>query len=380
MEVIFIIGTGMAFFFEILLLQKRNKSLSDIILAVWMFVIGFHLFSAYGMVEGWHFQAPVLIMIFAPFPLLHGPFLWLYVLSLTRESRKLRSWDYLHFIPFFLGLLVFLPLMQMPNAAFLEYINQLEAGAPQPWTFALLGFGVQASGLIYAFFSYLRLQAHQKRIKERFSFNEEVSLQWLRYLIIAIGVIYLIVIVSIILEEQLDLLSHMMSEYIIYTTVTVFVFFFGYYGIRQERIFVEKERLPSSQAGFNNTSGAERYSRSGLKAEQVDDYYRQLLDVMEKEQPYLESKLTLQQLAEALELSPNHLSQVINEKAGQNFYQFVNSYRIKVFKEKLKDPSNQHLTLLALAMDCGFNSKSSFNHIFKKFTGMTPSQYQRSVS
>jgi AraC-like DNA-binding protein len=379
MEVIFIIGTAMAFFFGFLLLQKSNKGVSDIILAIWMFVIGLHLFSAYGATQDFYFRWPILIMICSPFPLLHGPFLLIYIMSLIREERKIRRLDYLHFIPYFLGTVLFIPFLKMSSSEIEAYLDALENGVIQPWYFMVLGISLQLSGIIYAVVAYFLLKRHKKRIENRFSFEENVSLKWLRYNIIAIGLIYLIVIFSLILEIQFGIIPSMAREYMIYTAVTIFVIFFGYYGIRQESIFVDSERFsdPSSQ---DTAASSERYSRSGLKENQKVDYYQQLLAFMDDEKPYLESKLTLQQLASMLDLSPNHLSQVINEKANQNFYQFINSYRIKAFKEKIQDSSNQHLTLLSIALDCGFNSKSSFNNTFKKITGMTPSQYQRSLS
>ena len=377
MEAIFIIGTAQAFFFEFLLLRKRNKSTSDIVLAVWMFVIGLHLFSAYGRTIDLHLDFPFLIVFFSPFPLLHGPFLLLYVLGLIREGRKIYFGDYLHFIPFILGMCVFLPYINLSGDQFLAAMNELEAGGPQTWPFILFGVGLQFSGLIYAIVSYFLLNGHKKRIKNQFSFQEEVSLNWLRYNILAIGCIYIVVIISILLQERFGLLSQPAGENIIFTTVTIFVFLFGYFGIRQEGIFTDTAPDSSGKDALTQAVAAERYHRSGLKEEDISHYYLKLLEVMDKKEPFLQNKLTLKELAETLDLSQNHLSQIINEKAGQNFYQFVNSYRVKAFQEKIHDPSNQHFSILALALDCGFNSKSSFNNIFKKFTGMTPSEYQK---
>jgi len=84
-------------------------------------------------------------------------------------------------------------------------------------------------------------------------------------------------------------------------------------------------------------------------------------------------------VATALQISTNHLSQVINENLDKNFFDFVNGYRVEMVKQKMKDPSNKNYTLLSLAYDCGFNSKSSFNAIFKKYTGSTPSQYLNTI-
>ena len=101
---------------------------------------------------------------------------------------------------------------------------------------------------------------------------------------------------------------------------------------------------------------------------------------MENERPYLNAKLSLRDVADYLGISTNHLSQVINENLKENFFDFVNGYRIAAVKRMMNDPTNSHLTLLGMAYESGFNSKSSFNATFKKMTGSTPSQYQKQTS
>ena len=107
---------------------------------------------------------------------------------------------------------------------------------------------------------------------------------------------------------------------------------------------------------------------------------KELIDYMQSEKPFLRTKLSINDLAEDLGIPSHHLSQVINERLNQNFYDFINSYRIEELKVKLKDPHNKHLTMLGIAFDCGFNSKASFNRIFKKHTGQTPSEYLENES
>lgn len=100
---------------------------------------------------------------------------------------------------------------------------------------------------------------------------------------------------------------------------------------------------------------------------------------MTNEMPYLENNLSLSMLAEQLNISANQLSQLLNEYLNKNFYDFINTYRLKEFKEGVKDPKNSHFTLLSIAYQCGFNSKTTFNTFFKKATGKTPSEYYKSL-
>jgi AraC-like DNA-binding protein len=98
---------------------------------------------------------------------------------------------------------------------------------------------------------------------------------------------------------------------------------------------------------------------------------------MDKEKPFLRSKITLNQLVLDINISSHHLSQLLNEILDQNFFNFINLYRVEELKKRLGDPKYKNLTILGIAFDTGFNSKAAFNRIFKKHTGLTPSAYLR---
>ncbi|NND08670.1 MAG: helix-turn-helix domain-containing protein [Saprospiraceae bacterium] len=106
----------------------------------------------------------------------------------------------------------------------------------------------------------------------------------------------------------------------------------------------------------------------------------ELVGLMEQSKPFLNPKLSLRDLAEMLDMPPNHLSQLLNEGVGKNFSDFVNAYRLATFKEKVDDPTQRHLTILALAYESGFNSKTVFNTYFKKEMGTTPSAYWKEMT
>ncbi|HEY3026570.1 MAG TPA: helix-turn-helix domain-containing protein, partial [Pyrinomonadaceae bacterium] len=114
--------------------------------------------------------------------------------------------------------------------------------------------------------------------------------------------------------------------------------------------------------------------------ERGDAYLKRLLDLMEKERPYTDGDLTLQKLAKTLAISPHHLSQMINEQLNQNFFDFINLYRIEEAKRMLVDPTRKHYSILAISEAVGFNSKSAFNAAFKKHTHMTPSEFRTVIT
>jgi AraC-like DNA-binding protein len=185
--------------------------------------------------------------------------------------------------------------------------------------------------------------------------------------------------------------------------VSVVVYGVGYFGLKQPEIFAPLRRRTAEYPVVldvrSGTSGTHSiaapaaaslesvvdlpidesagYERSGLTEAQAQAYERKLLQLMDEKHPYRNSYLTLQDLADELSISTHNLSQVINSRLGKNFYDFVNGYRAEDVKRRLLDPRSQHLKILALGLDAGFNTKSTFNAFFKKHTGLTPSDYRQ---
>lgn len=121
------------------------------------------------------------------------------------------------------------------------------------------------------------------------------------------------------------------------------------------------------------------YKKLLMSDEDFEQYRKQLIIIMEKEKLFLDPYLTLRDLAEKLGIPANYLSQLLNKGFDQNFSEFVNQYRLEYFKKEVQKPEKQNFTLLAIAFESGFNSKTVFNSFFKKSTGTTPSKYLKSV-
>jgi AraC-like DNA-binding protein len=149
----------------------------------------------------------------------------------------------------------------------------------------------------------------------------------------------------------------------------------GFFGLKQTNVFITQENQLLPLQGKQPFAPAEKYARSGLKDEDSEQLHKKLNEYMKLEKPYLDSDLSLSKLVEQFNVHQNYLSQVINEKEKKNFYDYTNTYRIEEFKRMLSDPKKKNFTILAIAFDCGFKSKSAFNKFFKKTTGQTPSEY-----
>lgn len=404
MSIIFLLGIVQAFFLDLIIIQKKDKSLADKILATWIFFIAIHLFFVYAHYTGVLFNYPHLLGIAIPFPMLHGPFLYLYVDALTQKKTQWKQSDWWHILPMFVvyAYLLF-PFFLHSAEHKLHFVQEVLPFNPPPLVYLTQALYI-LSGICYVSWTFKRLQQHQKNIQDNFSYTDKINLNWMWYLLVSISIVWTFVIITIPLEVFLKIDIPLQSGYYIFSALSIFVFLISYFGIQQNNIFTNPSPIhpspinpssinpsptnpsptnpsPTNPSPINpsptNPSPTKRYQKSGLKPKEALELKKQLLQLMEEEKPYLDSKLSLQQLAQKLNIPPNYLSQIINEHIEQNFYEFVNSHRIQAFKAKIAHAQQKNLTLLAIAYDCGFGSKSSFNHIFKKMEGMTPSAYAK---
>lgn len=375
---LYLIGIAIDFFLVVILSSKQNKSEADKILALWLFFIGLHLCFFYLFITKQYYEYPHLLGLEIPFPLLHGPFLYLYTSSLTNQTSN-RSLRFLHFAPFVLAYLPMIPfLFSTAQHKILTYENQ---GGGYEWIMIPLSIAWNISGIVYVTLSLIKLRKHKKNIADQFSYTEKINLDWLRYLILGLSCVWIAVIFG--KGEQ------------VFATVVVYVFFIGYFGIKQTGIFShhlsipdtspqpstenEIEETPYSIPTTESTLEKGKYLKSGLNENELFTIHDQLTSLMQKERLYTNPELTLADTAQQLKVHPNYLSQVINSVVKKNFYDYINSQRVEEFSRLVMNPQNQKYTLLSLAYECGFNSKTSFNRNFRKVTGLSPSEYLKQI-
>jgi len=151
--------------------------------------------------------------------------------------------------------------------------------------------------------------------------------------------------------------------------MSAFIYMVGYLGFRQPEIF---------HGYYTNGKGSGiKYAKSSLKDEEAKAFLNKLMEVIELDKPYLDSELKIQQLAQRVGVSTHHLSQIINEQLNQTYTDFINSYRINEARRLLLSPSYENEKILSIAFDSGFHNKATFNAAFKKYTGMSPSEYKK---
>ncbi len=197
------------------------------------------------------------------------------------------------------------------------------------------------------------MRNYKRTLDDNYSNVKLTDLKWIRSFLMGFIFVFL-PFVFIAVTRGLMKLEYSWNMELISDFILVIAFIlFGFYGIRHQNIFIDTNDGINLDVK-NNTA----YETSGLKEAFAKQKHKELLNYMESAKPYLQPKLSLSSLAESLDISPNHLSQIINQYEQQN----------------------KQFNLLALAFDSGFNSKSTFNTVFKKHKGQTPSQYLSSKS
>ncbi|WP_419789101.1 helix-turn-helix domain-containing protein [Mucilaginibacter sp. X5P1] len=230
----------------------------------------------------------------------------------------------------------------------------------------------------YTVLSFLVLLRHQKRLPDNYSYTEKINLNWLKWIVVSLLILFAGLFLFIRYGVSYGLVGYPDLFAVVGAILTIYVFFIGFCGLHQDAVFNNGISL---QVDTNEEDIiAANYKNSGLSDEKADQIFIRLKLHMDEEKPFLKEDLSLAMLAGDLGITANQLSQVINQKSRSNFFNFINGYRVEAVKDKFKDPALSAYSILGIAYDSGFRSKSSFNKIFKETTGQTPLQYRKAVS
>ncbi|MEO5911253.1 MAG: helix-turn-helix domain-containing protein [Pelobium sp.] len=223
--------------------------------------------------------------------------------------------------------------------------------------------------MIYLVLSIKIIIGYSKDIKNYFSFTEKINLNWLLNLVVALVIIWLLWFLDT--RYPTNYLKYMEAG-----MFTFFIYFLGFKGVKQPEIFKKATRPDNNILETESIIPSKKYEKTRIFTQTIDTAIIRLTQLMETEKVYKNSQLTLPDLAVLTELPNHHLSQILNENLKLNFYDYVNKYRVEEVKCNLLNPQKNNFTILALALDAGFNSKASFNKAFKKHTGISPSEFK----
>lgn len=380
------------------LLAPNLQRPSNYFMAGLMGVISLRLLQNWFIESGLLLAYPEWAITLIPPTFLWGPLLYLYACSLT--SQPLHWRQLAHGLPF-LGVLLltlrYYGLSQDTQAQVVDYIwynrddmaveTQVRALLPA-YALNWIKYAMQANAFIVHFGIYCVLvlrviKRHNLVLQGHFSSLESMNLRWLKWLTLAC-VVYLLLFLAF--ERVPRLLSDNVQGSTIFRYFYLVLLIYAIAiaamfqpniirGVQAAQQTSAEDSQPDETEDANSTT--QKYHRSGLSTDEAMAIKQSLQQIMEQEEVYMDSELTLPILANKAGLSTHQVSQVINEHLGQNFYAFVNDYRIKKAQQILLDPQFAKLAVVDLAIEVGFKSKSSFYDAFKKATNMTPTQFKK---
>lgn len=379
-EYILILGAVQGVLLSILLFTKKINHTANVVLAVAMLALSFDVFNSAYILFGYYKAFPPFMGITYSFPFLYGPIFYIYARLISSSETSFNPKYYLHFIPFVLVVIYGIVFVYLKSNEFKLSLMKVGAEKSLPGI-EFISYLKPIHGMIYVFLTIHVVRVFNDKIKDSFSNIERINLNWLRHLTVGLIVVWGIVVISYILNELSD--NDVKMDYLIYTAASILIYSIGYLSLRQPQILEpiipsrDSELAPAEE---KTISGRTSYQKSGLTETEAKSHLKKLLLMMETEKPYLNSELTLRELAEKLSMSTHNLSEILNTRLNQNFYDFINHYRVEDVKRRMADKESENFNLIAIAFDSGFNSKSAFNTIFKKHTGVTPSQYRKQLS
>ncbi|MFA8449745.1 MAG: helix-turn-helix domain-containing protein [Bacteroidales bacterium] len=382
MTTIISIGLAQALFSSLVLITEKNKKIADKILICWLLLMALNFgFILYRLC----FQNDFLIDVVTI--LAHGPLCYLYAEALMKGSTKFKRKKLLHLVPFVIFLIAFSILELIKGVGwFHSFLKTDQKQFPLLWfSFTSCIFLVF---IIYFWKLFFLVKKHRRKIRNHFSYeSEQINLHW----ILGIATFMFLGYSTLFLGEVIYKISgnYIYPLFIFHISLTCIAYGVSYFGIKQPSIFGPTKNkkhiipiLPEKASVLYEEEKTiiietPKYAKSGLTTQNAAKLKERVLDYMHQEKPFLKGDLTIQDIANHMNTPRHYLTQVINEQLNKNFYSFINDFRIEEFKLQITKPENNNLTILAIAFNCGFNSKSTFNNYFKQSTGMTPTQFKK---
>ena len=368
-KTIVLVGFVQAIFGTLIFVSKRPKHISFNIIAFWLAIIAVSLGTKllpFDTVE--YFKVGVFPILF-----LHGPLLYLYVSSLTNEKFNIKWKTLAHSAPVFIigiqrtfGTQV--SMNSSPNLSENPYYiyNNIY------YTLLIISL------VIYWILSIDLIIKHRKNIPYYFSnYTARNTLNWLILLIILFLVLFVTELFISYIEKLMNTKFSELTS--IHVNETIFTFLLIFFGINQTAIYKQQKVYTVPEANKNLDGPEIKLTNSALNEGEVNELTEKIIEYLKCKKPYMNSEYSLQMMVDDLNIPRYKLSQVINSSQKKNFFQFINEFRVEEVKAKLGSPEFKNYTILGIAMECGFNSKTSFNRIFKEETGFTPTEYKKSL-
>ena len=337
-------------FAVILFTPKYNRNRENKFLALLLLTLGIHF--SYNILLTNQLFLDVLPRYSCSYGFLYGPFLFLYVKFHFRKDLNFKPEYFLHFAPF--TAIIFLTAIGFRvcySSMFLVLLLVM---------------------LIYCLLAFAEIIHYKKVILQVSSISNNSETKWVKTILLLQIVILILNFLHLQLNEIIAFDIEFTLEPLVQLGILVLVNIIIYQGLKNPQFFQKISETDLVIAEINQS----KEKTNKLNIGELNLLAIELEEYMSQYKPYLNSVLDLDTLAKAMEVHPKTLSQAINQILGNNFSEYINSYRIEEAKLLLQNNSDNQITIMEIMYDVGFNSRSVFNTAFKNKTGVTPSQYK----
>lgn len=361
--------------------NKASKWLGALLFLYAMYLVPYMLGYA-----GWYSDGSVItilsykiftvnILFFIPFMqvLLIGPVVYFYTKSLLNTDFKLSKKEYLHFVPAFLYALYSLVVFISDKLVLDEYYFYADGKDKDlaNW-YQIVGLLSMVYYLVLSLKYYFN---YKKLLFEKVSYAESILFHWIRNFMLAFLGILVLRVLFFILNPEWGNFGSQFWHYIAFSFVFYYIAITGYTNVVKQ-ITLEGEKLKSVNVFQNEEYELVDNSNNPIEDQANHSVWKlKLTDLMTEKRLYENPRLTLSDVAIELQTTTKTISSIVNSGFNQNFNDFINNYRIEAVKQKIENDEHKKATLLGIALDCGFNSKATFNRAFKKTTSLTPKDY-----
>lgn len=348
-----------------ILYKSKELNLSKYILITFFGIIILVLLESYAYIHQLQWLKFISFTFVYGTKLLIGPLLISYIQSLFLEDKEVSKRNQFLFIPY----IIFTVFISMPYAVAILFDGYYEGHIYVIENYSqYIRITLDLILLMFIYQGFRQFNKYKRILKCHYSVIEDNNFIWVRYILVSV-VIIIGIDLLIALSQLVFNVFPLRSQNIIMSLVALSIVVGAYYGIKQSKVLVPYFLLENKKISIEDKI---------ITVEEKDEYLRlesSLIKVMQEQKPYFDEELTLSKLASYLNTTDKKLSKLLNQHTNTTFYNFVNGYRLEEFKRRIEDESFKDVTIEGIAYDCGFKSKASFYRLFKKETGLSPSDF-----
>ena len=349
-------------------LSKKHKTLSNLFLALLIVSFSYNIIQSYLHITGIITKEYYFKYFYIPFSSVFMTLFYLYVKYYLYHLEKFQKKDYLFFIPFINAFFVTLIekivyALGFYNVIYIKKFDYIKV--------VLEYFNIFYS-IALIILSIKLINRYKKQTKNNFQLIQVLSIRWLKilsYIFLIMGVYWLIPFtIEVFFGNNLQIYFY----YFLWIALSILIYLLGHFGIYHFGVFQEQKSI--HKFSISRTALIQKDTASNIKNENLIEFEK----FIKEERNFLDANLSLESVAKKLNINKSYLSRLINSDLEKSFNDYINELRIEEAKTYLEQTEFENYTLLAIGLEAGFNSKTAFNSAFKKFTGVTPSEYKKS--